>query len=345
MIRLPRSNGDAVAELLPRDPRYMNISSYEEVHSDLEASDRAPATPAAYIPEELPPDSPVTDVIVGDDIFSRCSGEDEYRKTRGIKQSLSASVLDGPTRVERPSDRADGVLAPSTNYTAFLEVYVIGADGQVLKKQSEYFPLVQTGSLVAAVQDEEHEAPKSLSPFAPILYSMTESPKAVLFGVTSGLLIFCLLLFTLCLLKRKASDGSANSDSNSDQGTLASTQTLQRSASLDECLGRSESPKDDSHTTAVICSACHQDQWIAQPILTHGLAHVFLEPSDHPGDQLLLPPEFAVLPQTFADGTTIANDHETTLRYSCIQSFEDTRLPSHADPETEIVNSTADFVC
>lgn len=359
MIRLPRSREQEETDLLPRDPGDMNISSYEEVHSDilLSSDDHATASltsPVAYIPEEFPTDRLVTDVVVGDDKFSRC-GDEEYRIARGIKPdqvttgvtTKTLSLSNSPTRL--PGSVTDGVLAPSTNYTAFMEVVVVGLNGQLLKKRSDYFPVVQTADLIYAMDGRETDAVNSLSPFAPFLYSMTESPKAVFFGVTSGLLIFCLLVFVLCFLKKKVAGSTTDSDTNSeDNQTQGLNHTLKRSGSI--VAGQKESHVSaNSNTPAavtatVISSACHH-KWIGQPIFTHSLAHVFME--RHADNDQLFQAEFEALPEVFADRTSIAADLPENAgknRYPDVKSYDQTRvrLPLIDGIGSDYIN--ADFV-
>lgn len=342
MIRLPRSS-DAAGELLPPDPRDMNISSYEEVHSDILLShhDHATHTPAAYIPEEFPTDRLVTDVIIGDDRSSRCGDDAEYRIARGIKtDSIIGSTISHTNSQagnisgvggRLPASVTDGVLAPATNYTAFLEIHVIGVNGRLLKKRSDYFAVVQTADLIFTMdEDRKSDTVNSLSPFAPFLYSMTESPKAVFFGLSSGLLIFCLLLFVLCFLKNKVAGSTTDSDTNSeDNQTQSMNQKLKRSGSI--VAGHKESghvSAGGAITTAVtsISTACHH-KWIGQPIFTHSLAHVFIE--RHADNDLLFQAEFEALPEDFADRTSIAADlpeNAAKNRYPDIKSYDQTRV-------------------
>lgn len=347
MIRLPGSRHEdrESIEMLPRDPRHMNISSYDEVHSDilLSSADNSPhphahppllSSPLAYIPEEFSTDRLVTDVIVGDDKFSRCE-DDEYRMARGIKYQTSlsserkadAETLLLPNSQESQTHiRTDGILAPATNYSAFIEVHVVAEDGRVLKKRSPYFPVVETGYPAVSLDDRESESVNSLSPFAPFLYSMTESPKAVVFGVTSGLLIFCLLVFILCFLKKKASGSSTDSDSNCEDNQSGSVgQTLKRSASI---VAKESQLSVNSMTPALMSSACnHKYQWIGQPIFTHSLPHVFIE--RRADADLLFQAEFEALPESFADRTTIAADlleNVSKNRYPDIKSYDQTRV-------------------
>lgn len=342
MIRLPRSSQESEMELLPRDVRHMNICSYEEVHSDILLSSgdhsAAPLTSAlAYTPEEFPTDRLVTDVIVGDDKFSRCEDED-YRIARGIKSQQTFTTKGAAESLFLPNlqdkqQRTDGILAPATNYTAFIEIQVEAEDGRLLKMRSDYFPPVETGIPAAFMQADHETELNSLSPFAPFLYSMTESPKAVVFGVASGLLIFCLLLFILCFLKKKVAGSSADSDTHSeDDGGAAVTQTLKRSASI--VNGAHKDRQTSGHmnsmtsTPAVMSSTCnHKYQWIGQPMFTHSLAHVFME--RHADSDLLFQAEFEALPDSFADRTTIAADlleNVAKNRYPDIKSYDQTRV-------------------
>ena len=153
MIRLPHD--ERSIELLPQSPRLVNLSSYETVHSDLLMDTTTPAValsevpysfspspllpspvpnlpllPAAYAAEEFLPDSLVRDVIIGDEnyVISKCSGSsEEPRFPRRIKSSTdppnSGSLDDATSKSLLAS--LDGILAPTTNYTGFVEVQVM----------------------------------------------------------------------------------------------------------------------------------------------------------------------------------------------------------------------------
>jgi protein-tyrosine phosphatase len=330
----------------------MNISSYEEAHSDilLSSGDHATASltsPAAYIPEEFPADRLVTDVIVGDDKFSRC-GSDEYRMTRGTKPDPAAITTKSSPAAPAAGSRTDGVLAPSSNYTAFLEVLVVGFNGRVLRKRSDYFPVVETGDYVMTMDITEKnrgtDAGNSLSPFAPILYSMTGEVSAM-FGLSSGLVIFCLLLFVLCFLfRRKVADSSTGSDTNSEdnQPTQSVNHTLKRSASI--VTGHNHVSVNTMSTAALIPSACPH-KWIGQPVFIHSLPHVFIE--RHADNDLLFQAEFDALPEVFADRTSIAADLPENVaknRYPDIKCYDQTRvrLPLIDGIGSDYIN--ADFV-
>ena len=311
MIRLPRESSQTSSPapsssfssssrmissdvILAKNPVYVNITSYEEVHRDILSSttssifseSQASTSGGAFIAEEFPPTDFTGDVIIGDDNFSRCPPlipegsfssspsstsyflEEETGMPRRIKSpaeipetiidasspyaSFSATTLTATSvkgknqHLERqPLPRVkDGILAPSTNYTGFLEVRVLGANGKVLTARSDYFQPVMTGLFVTPAPASNF----SESPFAPILSSMTESANAVVLGVVSGLaLVFLLLIFVLCFLKRKVAESTTESDTQSDDNHQDHHQTeeVEVTRTLKSVL-KTHIPVDDS---------------------------------------------------------------------------------------------------
>ena len=246
----PTSSLDAV--MLPRNPADVNITSYEEVHRDIlssEDSQPSPSLSGAFIAEEFSPTDFTGDVIIGNDNFSSCSAlpstqgpSEDTRMVRRIKSSSEIQATNPDTTLSssfpslstsssgartskatvKPSSNQqprvmDGLLAPSTNYTAFLEVHVLGVNGQVMTGRSDYFSTVMTGASVSSAS-----VPAS-SNFSE--YPFT--PNAVVFGaVSSGVcLIVLLLAFVLCFLKRKVAESTSGSDTQSEDNHPEVTQT------------------------------------------------------------------------------------------------------------------------
>lgn len=153
MIRLPHD--ERSIDLLPQSPRHVNLSTYETVHRDLLMDTTTPGValsqlhysfspsplvpspvpnlpllPGAYAAEEFVPDSLVRDVIIGDEnyVISKCSGSsEEPRLPRRIKSNTdppNSSSMDDPSTNSLLTS-LDGILAPATNYTGFVEVQVM----------------------------------------------------------------------------------------------------------------------------------------------------------------------------------------------------------------------------
>lgn len=463
IIRLPDSRQSLVAslsshplDLLPRDPRDLNITTYEQVHRDViffqqreqqqqQQNQRSESnlnlspeshvsnwTPSsilgAYVPEEIDPSEPVTDVIIGDDNFKKCtfssqttssSLEESLRTPRRIKtpsfisidpfsnnnrdtppssssNSPSSSFLPSPSFI--PADNhhnhlhrernnvllVDGILAPSTNYTGFLEVQVIGKEG-LLTQQSSYFPPITTGALLPPTPSTTPLPPIntkypaniiSQSPFAPILSTVTESANAVVFGVVSGAgLILLLLVVVLAFLKRKVSesttsrsDTDSQSDDNLSMGGMSSMhKTLPKEASVSlpppQFISTTTTLSSLQHATSNgtmngrIPHNCHNSnnrvdtvcshKWIGQPIYLPDLPIVFME--RHADCDLLFEAEFDSLPEHFPDRTAIASDlfeNSRKNRYPDIKSFDQTRvrLPLTEDGTLGSDYINADFV-
>lgn len=263
----------------------VNITNYEDVHSDLvKGKDmKALKDPRGYVAEEFPAENVAKEVtaVIGDNQFSTCNSlpsqprpdqSETDRLPRRVQspqvansshsiQLVTISPLNSiyPTPIQfispnfRPSITFDGPLAPETNYTGYLEVQVIGSNGHTLTKKSDYFTPILTGSAstVPSPPQLNHK-----TPFAPILASMGDSANAIAFGVVSGLaLVFLLLMFVLCFLSRKVSE-STSSD-------LASSDDLE-----DHGFGQVTSSSSSKKTSRVLMQDEEglNDKWISHPV-------------------------------------------------------------------------------
>ena len=144
--------GEVVAQYSPSSSSPSSSSSSFSPPSPLLPSPpvpNLPLLPAAYAAEEFHPDSLVRDVIIGDEnyVISKCTGaSEEPRFPRRIKSSTdppnSGSSFDDATASGNsiigtssksssfapsslPLASLDGILAPTTNYTGFVEVQVM----------------------------------------------------------------------------------------------------------------------------------------------------------------------------------------------------------------------------
>ena len=178
--------------------------------------------------------------------------------TSGDSSHLTGHTFRGP--LYRPYRRGpyDGALAPGTNYTGFIQIEVTRADGSVLTKESEYFSPVMTGAM------EEYQNMEM--PFAPILSSMSDSANAIAFGVVTGLaLVFLLLVFVLCFLTRKVSEGS---EADPEQSPAVSQENIGGFDSVDSlndksCRTNGHIPRTDPENFS--------DKWICQPVCIQDL--------------------------------------------------------------------------
>jgi len=393
MIRLPRESSllTPLEGLLPKDPTEVIITSYEDVHRDILTPSSFSLTQAsasgAFIPEEISPTDFVGDVIIGDDNFSRCLphsetnvvfgasvGEQTTAPTlRRIKSSAETTIIDMtssfPSSMTSMTEKRsvgkeqqthgvmDGILAPQTNYTAFIEVQVVGANGKLMSARSDYFTPVLTGVFIAPTPGNFSE-----SPFAPILSSMTSlSANSVVFGVTSGFsCIIFLLVLVLCFVKRKVTESTTDSDTQSEDNPPEETATTQSHKSNPDMNGV-ESPSDSCTTTAImmnpscltssgniipneclsifsqnpvsgdICShpsmlpnTCHCN-WIGQPLYIPDMPLVFLERPDD--SSLMFQPGFEGLP---ADGNLFIPPEFQSFPVNCQPGFES---PPELPPE------------
>lgn len=346
IIRLP-SHADPLL-LLPPNPRDLNISTYRDVHAELgnaqvlDERDDAPGSQVvgAYVAEEYNSENLLSDIIIGDDSYSQCNLHEEGRAPRRIKPSeeeAENALPAGKSSAGREAKSAgrstgaffDGILAPSTNYSGFLEVQVIGSNGSILSKHSGYFAPVLTGSLPASSS--------SLSPLSPLFASMSDSATAILFGIICGLaLVLLLLLFVLCFLKRKASESL---ETGPDDERLGLTALLRRTVT-----GGKNGHIPNSVAANISLSAAHK--WIGQPVLVQNLPLLFVE--RHADSDLLFQAEFEMLPERFADRTCLASELPENIsknRYPDIKSYDQTRvrLPLiDGSPGSDYIN--ADFV-
>lgn len=371
----------SLESMLPKNPADVNITSYEEVHRDiLSSSEESSLTQVshsssspfsvsgAFIAQEFSASDFTGDVIIGDGNFSLCSSltateGEEAPNVRRIKSSsqIPATIMDttlsssfpslstssariSKTTTSKPTVRVmDGLLAPSTNYTAFLEVRVLGVNGQVLTGRSDYFNPVMTGV--------------SVSPAAPASSNFSEYPfipNAVVFGAfTSGVcLIVLLLAFVLCFLKRKVAESTSGSDTQSEDNQTEVTEThktlpLNGEEELEEEImcatsannDRKKIPVNDivqeqnednnsvSHFTANnqlqsnanLCSSPSDTnsmqssiqftnscghQWMNQAVYIPDLGFV----EQHPNSDLLYQTEFQGIPDYMCDRTGLTNN-------------------------------------
>ena len=269
IIRLPSyHDSSSVSSSYPLKHTSVNITNYEDVHSDLvrgsedwkkklgrghSSQGSSKIVPRGYVAEEFPAEnvaSKEVTAVIGDNQFSTCHLPSSHlhfdpsetdrlpRRVQSLHRNSSsangvqlvtisplASIYPTPKQFVLPrvsssktsSITFDGPLAPETNYTGYLEVQVIGSNGQVLTKQSDYFPPVLTGS-ASTVPSPPQLNHKIVTPFDfTILASMGDSANAIAFGVVSGLaLVFLLLMFVLCFLSRKVSQSTSSDLASSD---------------------------------------------------------------------------------------------------------------------------------
>lgn len=275
IIRLPSHH-------YPLKHTSVNITNYEDVHSDLVRGGGKLKDPRGYVAEEFPAENVGKEVtaVIGDNQSSTCSHDpsvpvpESDRLPRRV-QSLQvantsnaiqlvtisplASIYPTPRQFVLPKSRSsiifDGPLAPETNYTGYLEVQVIGSNGHILTKQSDFFTPIMTGSAstVPSPPQLNHKIP-----FAPILASMGDSANAIAFGVVSGLaLIFLLLMFVLCFLSRKVSEStSTTSDDLEDHGFGQVSSSKKSSRTVMREHGREGEGSDEEFN----------DKWISHPV-------------------------------------------------------------------------------
>ncbi|RWS11981.1 tyrosine-protein phosphatase 69D-like protein, partial [Dinothrombium tinctorium] len=322
IIRLPKNL--SFDQLLALKPTELNITSYSQVHSNVDNEEDSHL--GVYVAEEHSSEKLLNDIIIGDNSYSKCDSENETRAARKIANNIPS---ENNTSLSPFVEHLiyDGSLSPSTNYSGFVEVSVVGPNGTLLTKHSEYFNPVLTGTLPTN--------PNGLSPLSPIFASMSESASAVLFGIICGLiLVFLLLLFVLCFLKRKANDSSHSGD--------------EEQLGLTALLRRTVTGHKNGHipNSTGILTVNPTYKWIGQPIPIQNLPTIFQE--RHINSDMLFQAEFEALPEDFSDRTTHSSDAPENMvknRYPDIKSYDQTRVKlSLIDgvPGSDYIN--ADFV-
>ena len=314
IIRLPK-NLD-YDHLLPSNPIDLNITNYEEVHSS--SNDEINATVGAYIAEEMTSESLKNEVIIGDNSFSTC---EDSRIPRKVDSHLSKNFT-------LSLEIEDGPLDPSTNYTGFILIRVLGPNGIVLNKPSNYFNFILTGSLKI-----EEPPPSSLTP---IFSSINESAGAFLLAIFCGLALVLLVLFTMiCFLRRKVNNALNES---SEEERLGLTALLRRT------VGNYKNGHIVSN--GIVNSINSSHKWIGQAIVIENLPKVFVE--RHANSDLLFQAEFEALPENFNDRTSVASELAENFsknRYPDIKCYDQTRVK--LTPDTDLISSdyiNANFV-
>ncbi|XP_076372995.1 tyrosine-protein phosphatase 69D-like [Tachypleus tridentatus] len=159
---------------LPPEPSALRLSTYKVVH--LEKGH------GAYVAEAFTSEHFVTEVIIGDGHYSMCNNRSNRPDLRSER-----SILKGIKTQEPASEYEniyDGELAPSANYTGYVELQITGLNGKVLSKQSPYFSLIQTGST------PEPEPVESL--------------MTVILGIICGLVLLVLVFVLIqCVVRKK----------------------------------------------------------------------------------------------------------------------------------------------
>ncbi|XP_076306980.1 tyrosine-protein phosphatase 69D-like isoform X2 [Tachypleus tridentatus] len=162
---------------LPPEPSAINLSTYSKVHKEEGLG--------AYIAEAFTSEHFVSEVIIGDGRHSVCDRFSDHptkAKARSERSTLQGKEKLGPSANQE--NIYDGELAPSTNYTGYVELKITGPNGTVLSKQSPYFSLIETGS-----------TPKPESP---------ESLMTIILGIICGLLLLVLVFVLVqCVVRRK----------------------------------------------------------------------------------------------------------------------------------------------
>lgn len=304
LIKLPKnSNSDTI----PAHPKDVNITTYSQTHSSIIFNDAL----GAYVAEEFDSDHLVNEVILGDDVNSKCSPENDVRSPRRINENMQSEDVTSSRSSDTSGSKLvyDGALAPSTNYSGFIEIRVIGPNGTLLSKQSGYFTPVLTGSLSSEGN--------SLSPLSPLFSSMSDSTTAIFIGVICGLtLVLLLLLFVLCFLKRKANESSSETR---DEERLGLTALIRRT------VGGHKNGHIPNNTGAFSATSPHK--WIGQPVPIQNLPGIFQE--RHANSDILFQTEFEALPENFEDRTTHSSDLPENIsknRYPDIKSYDQTRV-------------------
>ncbi|RWS32026.1 tyrosine-protein phosphatase 69D-like protein [Leptotrombidium deliense] len=324
IIKLPKNL--SYDHLLTFAPNELSITNYTAIHANVDGEYNSRV--GVYVAEEFDSEKLVNDIIIGDNFSSKCEADDEQRNTR--KRRSNSVSIENNSSISPFMERAeiyDGPLSSSTNYSGFVQVTVVGQNGTILTKQSQYFEPVLTGT--------SRSPNNALSPLSPIFASMSDSASAVLFGIICGLiLVFLLLLFVLCFLKRKASDSSHIADDE----RLGLTTLIRRTVA-----GHKNGHIPNSSGISAINSTY---KWIGQPVPIQNLPSIFQE--RHINSDLLFQAEFEALPEDFGDRTTNSSDSPENIsknRYPDIKSFDQTRVKlSLIDgvPGSDYIN--ADFV-
>lgn len=255
IVRLPDHSN--ASEVLPSSPEQLNITSYSLVHSQGKLNqnnyDRSISeSVSAYIAEEFSSDNLVNNVVIGDGYSSNCNHDIDGRSPRRIISENESALSLSSNAI------FDGSLLPNTNYTGFIEVTVLGPNGTIMRKQSDYFAPIETSPL-------EIMAPVSRTSFSLFFSSLSDSANGILFGTVCGLfLVLVLLSSVLCFLKRKASETSA-----SDDERMGLTSLIRRT------VGRHRNGHIPNNINLNSVHAIHK--WVSIPIPLQNLPTIFQE--------------------------------------------------------------------
>ncbi|XP_042908226.2 tyrosine-protein phosphatase 69D isoform X1 [Parasteatoda tepidariorum] len=281
IIKLPKGQN---LSKLPDNPQSVKLSTHEKVHKN--------DGHGAYVAEAFTSDDFVSEVVIGDNHQRYCDSNSAPSDKRRhiIQDSLSNKDLREIDLVQ------DGSLAPSTNYTGYVQVKVQGPNNTILTKTSPYFSPILT---VCTVSVGSPPTPTS-----------TESPILVILGVICGI-ILVFIAFGLALFLIRNKHGPRYLENGERLGlTALILRTIHRNGHLpgSKAGNLSKVPR-------------------LGPISSEELPAAFVE--RHMDSDLLFQTEFEALPDSFKDRTTHASDAPENLsknRYPDIKAYDQTRV-------------------
>ncbi|CAG2164374.1 unnamed protein product [Oppiella nova] len=328
VVKLPF--GYTLSDLSPYKPSELNLTSYAKVHY------HQVFKPQAYIADEIPSLEFNNEVIIGDRKYTSCmdAGKDNL-------------VLNGPEE-ELMSNTSelidDGPLAELTNYTGFVEIHVLGANGVILRKQSTYLSPIQTSSSPLL------SMPTSTNSVSPLLSSIgNPSTTTILLCLISGIaIILLIIILILWLLIRR------NNESNSGGHTVSSRQThdklnsIQRSKHVHSngIVMNGVLPAQTLHGSQVSAHSSDRDCIPVAVIHLINLPQIYRERSAQ--NNRLFELEFNSLPKSFDDRTSRTAEAEANVtknRFPSVKCFDETRVRLSlvdGQPNTDYIN--ANFV-
>ncbi|CAG2104328.1 unnamed protein product [Medioppia subpectinata] len=330
VVKLPF--GYTLSDLSPYKPSELNLTSYARVHY------HQVFKPEAYIADEIPSHEFNNEVIIGDRKYTSCLDvEKDNLALNGAEEEL---VSNGGEVID------DGPLAELTNYTGFVEIHVLGANGVILRKQSAYLSPIQTTSSPLL------SMPTSTNAVSPLLSSIgNPSTTTILLCLISGVaVILLIIILILWLLIRRNSDSNSGGHAVRTHDKLNSIQRSKHVHSngivMNGVLPTTTTTRTLNGGHVSVHSADREGDNPVVAIHVINLPQIFRERSAQ--NNRLFEVEFDSLAKCFADRTCLSGelaDNVPKNRCPDVKCFDETRVrlsPIDGQPHSDYIN--ANFV-
>ena len=200
LIKMPKNMS---VKDLPLDKTLLNVTSYTHVHQS-EDENRI----GVYIADEVNGEQFNNDMIIGDGQVTNCDYEANLNRKENKdspkvweKRVKNNNVYSMKTK----QTIEDGPLSEQTNYSGFVEIEVLGSNGVILHKTSNYLFPQQFFS--------PSQLPNTTNTISPLLSSIANPTSTIIIlCIISAFALFFILLIILFVLLIRRSIGAPQRD-------------------------------------------------------------------------------------------------------------------------------------